>query len=151
MNKVYRFFLVVCLMNGASTVAAERVITVEPGLWEYTHSLAIPGLLQPLSGPKTECVTPEDALRRLDDLLEELSKGGGCSVSNLKDTLNTVKFDLECRRDIESISLNSVGHLAFRYGRTKITGSATGVISVNGVELNMAATGLAKRVGRCKK
>ncbi|MEP2503129.1 MAG: DUF3617 family protein [Paracoccaceae bacterium] len=148
---MYRFFLIVCLMNCAGAAVAERVITVEPGLWEYTHSLMIPGLLQPSAGPKTECITPKDATRRLSDLLEELSSGGRCSVSNLKDTLSTVKFDLNCNSDIESVSLNSTGHLAFRYGRTKITGSATGLISVNGMEMNVAATGVAQRIGRCKK
>ena len=104
---------------------AERIITVEPGLWEYTHSLEIPGLLGPVATPKTECIAPEDAQRSLDDLFEELSDGTGCVVSNLKDTLNTVEFDLNCKPALESIVLQSTGHLVFRYGRTKITGLAT--------------------------
>ena len=151
MNRLHRCFFAVSLVCYASLAPAERIIVVEPGLWEYTHSLALPGLLDPTAAPKTECITAKEATRSLPDLLEELSDDAGCTVTNLKDTLNTVKFDLNCSRKIESVSLSATGHLAFRYGRTKITGSTNGLISINGVELNVAATGIAQRVGRCKK
>lgn len=144
-------FSAVFLISNAPTAMAERIITVEPGLWEYTHSLEIPGLLGPVATPKTECIAPEDAQRSLDDLFEELSDGTGCAVSNLKDTLNTVEFDLNCKPALESIVLQSTGHLVFRYGRTKITGLATGAISINGAEMTVVASGSARRIGRCKK
>jgi hypothetical protein len=144
-------FPFVFLVFSANSAMSERVITVEPGLWEYTHSLTIPGLLAPTTAPKTECITPENAQRSLSDLFSELSGDAGCTVSNLKDTLNTVKFDLACKPTIESVSLQSTGHLAFRYSRTKITGDATGMISINGAEMAVAGTGAAHRVGRCPK
>ena len=146
-----RCFLVVSLAFCASSGEAERIITVEPGLWEYTHSLVIPGLLAAPTTPKTECITPKEAKRSLSDLLGELSDDAGCTVTNLKDTLNKVEFDLSCKRSIGIVSLSSSGQLAFNYGRTKITCRAIGIISINGAELNVAATGDAHRVGKCKK
>lgn len=142
--------MIAAMVFCTTPAAAERVIIVEPGLWEYTHNLTIPGLLVPSASAKTECITPKEAKRSLPDLLGELSDGGGCTVTNLKDTLNTVKFDLSCKSSIESVSLNSVGQLAFRYGRTKITGSAAAMISINGVEMKVSGVGSAKRIGRCK-
>jgi hypothetical protein len=151
MKRLSRSFLTASLVFCANSVAAERIITVETGLWEYTHSLMIPGLLTPSVTPKTECITPEEAKRSLSDLLGELSHDAGCTVTNLKDTLNTVKFDLSCKPRIESVSLNLNSHLSFKYGRSKITGNATGMISINGAEMSIAATGAAHRIGRCKK
>lgn len=138
------------MVFNTNPAAAERVIIVEPGLWEYTHNLTIPGLLTPSASPETECITPKEAERNLTDILGELSDDGGCTVTNLKDTLNTVKFDLSCKSNIESVSLNATGQLSFRYGRTKISGTAAGVISVNGIEMNVSGIGNAKRIGRCK-
>lgn len=151
MKRLVRCFFAITLAFHAHSASAERIITVEPGLWEYTHSLAIPGLLNPTGTPKTECISAEEATQSLSDLLGDLSDDAGCSVMNLKDTLNTVKFDLSCSRKFERVSLSATGHLAFRYGRTRITGRTTGLISLNGVEMNIVATGIAQRIGRCKK
>jgi len=149
-KRLYRSFLIAFLAVCASPAMADRVIRVEPGLWEYTHTLSIPGLLTPSAKPKTECIKPGDAKRQLSDLLGELSGEAGCTITNLKSSLNMVKFDLSCDRSIEAVSLKSSGHMAFKYGRAKITGSATGTISLNGAEMDIAATGAAHRVGRCK-
>ncbi|MFD1158160.1 DUF3617 domain-containing protein [Roseovarius aestuarii] len=139
-------FSVACV----SPAIAERTISVKPGLWEYTHSLEIPGLVSPLEKPKTECINAEESERNLSDLLGKLSKDAGCTVTNLKSSLSTVNFDLVCTRDVASASLQSTGHLAFRYGREEITGTADGTISLNGVELPVQATGMARHIGRCK-
>lgn len=143
-------FSIAFLGLSAIASASERVIRVQPGLWEYRHSLSIPGLLEPPEKAMTECIKKEEATRNLSDLLGELSKDGGCSVTNLKDSLNTVKFDLVCEKTLASLSLQSSGHLAFRYGRTKITGVAQGTVSINGVETPVEASGSARRIGRCK-
>ncbi|MBB5721584.1 hypothetical protein FHS72_001196 [Loktanella ponticola] len=149
MKIVNHYFTAVILLLSASQAAADRVIQVEAGLWEYTHSLEIPGLLAPMANPKTECISATEARRNLSDLLGELSRDAGCTVTNLKDNLNTVKFDLTCDPHLDRVTVGARGNLAFRYGRTAITGSATGVISVGGVEVDVNATAQARRVGRC--
>lgn len=140
-----------CLLGLISSPAvADRVISVEHGLWEYTHTLEIPGLLAPITTPKTECISPDDAQQSLSDLLGRLSGDAGCQVSNLKDNLSSVTFDLACNPNLASMSFRSNGQLAFRYGRTRITGNATGSISIGGVEMPVNASGEARRIGRCK-
>ncbi|MEP5760118.1 MAG: DUF3617 family protein [Litoreibacter sp.] len=146
---IYSILLILGL-NGTA-IAADRVIAVAPGLWEYTHTLEIPGLVVPTSSPKTECISPEEARRKLSDLLDELSGDAGCSVSNLKSTVSTVNFDLSCSPKLESISLQSTGHLSFRYGRTSITGKAAGKVSIGGAEIKVNAQAKARRIGHCKK
>lgn len=134
----------------AGPVTADRVILVEHGLWEYTHTLEIPGLLDPVAKPQTKCISPDEAQQNLSDLLGELSGEPGCQVSNLKDDLSSVTFDLACNPSLAGMTFQSNGRLAFRYGRTKITGTATGAISIGGVEMPVNASGVARRVGRCK-
>ena len=150
MDPVIKCPLVFVLALCANTAAADRVITVEPGQWEYTHTLEIPGLLAPTTTPKSECISPSEAQRNLSDLMAELTADDRCSFSNLKSNLNAVSFDLGCDLDSDPVSLQSIGHLAFRYGRTNITGSASGMITIGGVDIAINATGRARRVGRCQ-
>lgn len=132
-----------------NSAAADRMISVEHGLWEYTHTLEIPGVLAPMTTPKSECVSPDEARRSLSEMLGQLSDGPGCVVSDLKDDLSSVSFILTCTPELDGVSLEARGQLTFRYGRTSIKGSATGLVSLAGVEMPINATGNARRVGRC--
>jgi hypothetical protein len=131
--------------------AADRIIQIEPGLWEYSHNLTIPGILTPSEAAKTECITPEDAKQNLSELLTKLAAGDAkCTVTDLKDTLNTVKFDLACRPELESMKITSSGKAAFRYSRTKISGSVSGTMQINqGEDIFLFGEGTAHRIGRC--
>ncbi len=135
----------------APTIAADRIIQVEPGLWEYSHNLTIPGILAPSETAKTECITPEDAKQNLSDLLVKLTAGDAkCTVTDLKDTLNTVKFDLACRPELESMKITSSGKAAFKYSRTKISGSVSGMMQINqSKDIFLYGEGSAQRIGRC--
>lgn len=135
---------------GTQAAATDRIVRFEPGLWEYTHTLEIPGLLSPTSTPKTECISADDATLNLAELLSELATNGKCEIDNVKDTLNTVELDLACKPEIGTTVVNAGGHVAFRYGRTKITGHATGKISAGASELFVDARGEARRIGRCQ-
>jgi hypothetical protein len=134
-------------------IAAERIITVEPGLWEYSHNLTIPGLLAPFGQPQNECISPEEAQRKLSELLSELAMGDAkCTVSDLKDTLNTVKFNIACRPELEGLKITSSGKAAFKYSRTNISGNVSGMININdGEPIFVVGEGRAHRVGRCQE
>lgn len=135
----------------AQSASADRVIRVEPGVWEYSHTLTIPGLLAPISTPQTECITADDAERNLSDLLGQLSADAACNITNLKDNLNTVTFDLVCSRTLNGVALEAAGQMSFRYARTSITGSATGEVSIGGVATTINAQGQARKIGRCEE
>ena len=151
MAKRILFYAYLVLSGTCSSLAyAERIISVKPGLWEYTHNLDIPGLVTPLSKPRSECVSQKEAEQDLADLLGELSSSAGCEITNLKSSLNTVGFSLICKRDIANISLHSSGNMNFRYSREKITGIADGIVSLNGVSIPVQATAMAHHIGRCK-
>jgi hypothetical protein len=137
------------LLLTTTSAQAERIIEVEPGLWEYSHTLTIPGLTAPMDQAQTECITPKEAKRSLSDLIGELSGGANCAISNLKDTLNTVEFDVSCTPDLQGITITSHGHAEFKYGRTNIIGKASGTMSLNGAELPILANGSAHRIGKC--
>ncbi len=131
--------------------AEDRIIQVEPGIWEYSHSLAIPGILTPPENAQTECITPEDAKQSLSDLLSKLATGDAkCTVTDLKDTLNTVKFDVACRPELEGLKITSSGKAAFKYSRTNITGTVSGMMQINqGKDIFLNGQGKAHRIGRC--
>jgi hypothetical protein len=135
----------------APAAAADRVIQVEPGLWEYSHSLAITGILTPPDKQQTHCISPKDAKQNLSDLLHKLATGDAkCTVTDLKDTLNTVKFDLVCHPELEGLKITSSGKAAFRYSRTKISGTVFGMLQINqGEDIFLNGQGNARRIGRC--
>jgi uncharacterized protein DUF3617 len=144
-------FITCAALVTAPANAAGRIIQIEPGLWEYSHNLTIPGILAPSETAKTECISPEDAKLNLSDLLARLAAGDAkCTVTNLKDTLNTVKFDIACRPELESMKITSSGKAAFRYSRTKISGSVSGMMQINqGEDIFLYGEGTAHRIGRC--
>jgi len=135
------------------SATAERIIQVEPGLWEYSYDLEIPGLPIPSGDPKIECISPKEAKQKLSDLLVKLTTGDTqCTVTDMKDTLNTLKFNVACRPEINGIKFSSSGKAAFRYGRTNITGDVSGVVHINeGEPIYVVGQGKAHRLGKCPK
>ncbi len=132
---------------------AERIIQVEPGLWEYSYDLETPGLPIPSGAPKTECISPKEAKQKLSDLLAKLATGDAqCTVRDMKDTLNTLKFNVACHPKINGIKFSSIGQAAFRYGRSNITGNVSGTVVINeGEPIEVVGKGHARRVGKCPK
>ncbi len=143
--------LSICTVLIANPANADRIIQVEPGLWEYSHNLIIPGILTPSDKPQTHCITSKDAKQNLSQLFRKLAVGNAkCTIKKLKDTLNTVKFDLSCHPDIDGLKITSSGKAAFRYGRTKISGTVSGKMKINqGAPIFLDGTGTARRIGRC--
>ncbi len=138
-------------LHTAPVNAEDRIIQIEPGLWEYSHNLTIPSILAPSENKKTKCISHKDAKQNLSDLLAKLAAGDAkCTVTNLKDTLNMVKFDLACRPELESMEITSSGKAAFRYSRTKINGSVSGMMQINqGKDIFLFGEGTAHHIGRC--
>lgn len=132
---------------------AERIIQVEPGLWEYSYDLEIPGFPIPSGAPKTACISPKEAKQKLSSLLTKLATGDAqCTVRDMKDTLNTLKFNVACHPEINGVKFSSIGKAAFRYGRTNITGNVSGTVVINeGEPTEVAGQGHARRVGKCPK
>jgi hypothetical protein len=132
---------------------AERIIQVEPGLWEYSYDLVIPGLPIPSGAPKTECISPKEAKQKLSNLITKLATGDAqCTVRDMKDTLNTLKFNVACHPEINGIKFSSIGKASFRYGRTNITGNVSGMVVINeGEPIEVVGQGHARRVGKCPK
>ena len=132
---------------------AERIIQVEPGLWEYGYDLEIPGLPIPSGAPKTECISPKEAKQKLSGLLTKLATGDAqCTVRDMKDTLNTLKFNVACHPEINGIKFSAIGKTAFRYGRTNITGNVSGMVVINqGDPIEVVGQGHARRIGKCPK
>lgn len=149
MKSVFFYLTLFSVGFGTTAVAQDRIIQVEPGLWQYTHTLAIPGLLSPMSEPKNECISAGEAKIKLSDLMSKMTKDGNCTFSNLKSNLNTIKFDLSCSVEVGGTAMRAVGDIVFKYGRTKIKGTAKGTVSFgeNGAIIDASAE--AARVGRC--
>ena len=132
---------------------AERIIQLEPGLWEYSYDLEIPGLPIPSGSAKTKCISAKEAKQNLADLLAKLAiNNTQCTVTDMNDTLSTLKFHIICRPQINGIDFTASGNAAFRYGRTKITGSVSAMVLIKGGEpIYVVGQGQAHRVGRCPK
>jgi len=84
------------LLLSAASLAAPAVVRAEehlqPGLWQVTATVDLPGLASPGPTTQTECVSQADAEA---DGLPTLEKGG-CRVTDLKRSGSKVTWNLDC-------------------------------------------------------
>ncbi len=78
-----------------SSLAAAQSVTLDPGLYDYSHTLMIGGRGMPAD--KYEyCVREGQNSKTLDELVESLAGDGECTVSNVNMTSSTGRADILC-------------------------------------------------------
>ena len=133
-----------------SALAQDTTITVEPGLWRFTHSFTVPGLPGGQEVTTTECLTEETARLSLQQVLREMTgSDGNCAVSNLVELPGKVELDIACEVAAGGVTLRSTGHMRYAYSRTAFEGGADGVIEMQGQQLPYAGRGTGSRIGDC--
>jgi hypothetical protein len=125
------------ILATAAATAAEDPST-QPGLWDYTVKMEIPGMPVALP-PQTfqQCVTQADV-----DSGKQYRSGSDqdCEVRNIKESADRITFDLACKD-------GTTGKSDFRYTASTLSGKTVMTREGQDVTLNMTA----KRAGDCKK
>jgi Protein of unknown function (DUF3617) len=90
----------VCKTAGVIALAGSALawaqISLEPGQYELTTEIQIPGSSQPMKSTAVDCLSPAEA-RDFQELMIRKSEEASCRVSNLKQTAaDKITYDTEC-------------------------------------------------------
>ena len=93
--------------------AMAQSVTLDPGLYDYAHVLNLGG--RDMAADEFQyCVREGENSRSLDELVESLSNGGQCKLSNIYMTNSTGRADVTCTNT--GLGLDIQGVLDARFG-----------------------------------
>ena len=76
-------------------IAAAQSVTLDPGLYDYSHVVTIMGRATPADSYEY-CLVEGQNSKTLDELVAGLADGGQCTVSNVNMTASTGRADVTC-------------------------------------------------------
>ena len=125
-----------------STAAVAGDAKMQPGMWEYTMKMEMPGM--PVAMPPQtfqNCMTQQDIDR--GDYSSNPRDKSKCEVKNMKREPGKVSYDVVCTGERKM-----TGHYDFTLGTTSMSGGGT--MNMDGGQV-MKQNFSAKRVGDCPK
>jgi hypothetical protein len=133
MKKRYFFILILLSIGFTSTAAAD--VDINPGLWEITTEMKMPGMSMP-PATITQCLTKEDLVPQSSSPNQE------CEIIDMQTSGNTVRWTMKCSGEGgESIAKGEVTYHGDTYEGTMVMTQA-------GTDYTMHMTG--RRIGECE-
>jgi hypothetical protein len=123
----------------ALPAAALADTMMQPGLWEITTRMEMPGMpkMQPMK--VNQCISPAEAAKTESTL----PKDNTCQLKNHSVTGNTVRWSVACKQGGEAMS----GDGEMTYKGTSYDGTMR--MKARGMDMTYRYSG--KRIGDCKK
>lgn len=134
MKRFWRLASAVLLLLSAVSVQAGSVSDMNPGLWEITTQMKMPGMEMP-ANTMTECITKDSAVPPAG------YKQGQCEFSDVEVRGNTVNWSIRC--DSQGGVMTGSGETTY-HGDT-FEGSTR--MSMQGMEITTKMSG--RRIGEC--
>ena len=134
MKRFWRLASAVLLLLSAVSVQAGSVSDMNPGLWEITTKMKMPGMEMP-ANTMTECITKDSAVPPAG------YKQGQCEFSDVEVRGNTVSWSIRC--DSQGGVMTGSGETTY-HGDT-FEGSTR--MSMQGMEITTKMSG--RRIGEC--
>lgn len=134
-----------CSMLPAASFA--DTFTVQPGKYKTTMTMKM--AMMPgggMTNTTEHCVTPEDATKRPEDIVNEMGQGGSCSASDVSSSSNSMAFSFKCTGG-DMGNLSGRYELNFQNDRYTFKGDMKG--AMQGMDLDMSMDGKAQRIGNC--
>lgn len=109
-----------CLAIASATIATAQ--TLQPGDYEITFELQLPGTTEPTLATATQCLAPEDARDLRAILTEAMGSHEDCTYSNLTTEGNKTSWDAVCDDTSSHTELTHNGDAFTAVVTTKIDG-----------------------------
>jgi hypothetical protein len=131
------------LAGGRAAVAADHP-NIQPGNWEITSSMEMPGMPMPPARPMTHCIKPDEIKdnQSFADSMQARNKGK-CKISDVKFESDKLSYSFACDSGASGTSEIVFGGTTYE-GTTRMTVPGRG----NG-PMTMTNHFKAKRVGDC--
>jgi len=126
----------------AASGLAQAAPVIQPGLWEITTRMEMPGMPAGMGQHATQtCYRPGD----VQDAAKTVPKDKNCEVKDYKLSGNTASWRMECRGETEM-----TGTGTFTYAGNSYSGTTKFAMKQGGRSMNMTQAYSAKRIGDCK-
>lgn len=113
MTRILSFLSFSLLASALPQIASAQSVTLDPGLYDYSHVVMVGGLAMP-ADEYEYCVEDGKNSKTIDELVASLAGDGECTVSNLNMTASTGSADVACT-DTE-LGMDISGTLSAEYG-----------------------------------
>lgn len=147
----YRALLIPILLAAATSATAQQI---QPGQWETVttvKSVEMPGappqVAKMMNGKTTRishCVTPEDAAKRPEQLVKQ---DRSCKMVNFSMRAGKLASEMRCVRDGQTMTIKTNG----TFTPTAYTAASSAQSSGDGMNMKIASTASARRIGPCTK
>ena len=127
-----------------TAAAHAEPITVEPGLWENVITLSMGGVEMPPQ-TSTECITADEATQTPEQIVQEVTDGGQCTIENMNQTPGQLSFDLACTEEGTSFT----GSMEMTHTATVVTMAGQMSMDVQGQAFTVDMNGVMSRTGAC--
>jgi hypothetical protein len=131
-----------CLLGGGAAAFAAAALAwaqqqLQPGSYEFTIEMAIPGSPTPVAMTETQCLTADEARDLRSIMQEQMATDGGCEYSEPVTRGDTMSWETTCD-DLTAKSEITITANGF---------SGTTITTLDGADL--VAKFAAKRIGAC--
>ena len=128
-------------ISAAANADASGVISVNPGLWNWSHRTVLVSF--PIEEENTECLPAEQSSISLNDLAEDL--GQNCSITDVTENGSGYDFKLACNGIYAGTASGNFTKISDN--QVRLTGA--GEVSVLGEVGSFTIEANANRVGEC--
>lgn len=139
-------FLAIVLGSLIPANSFAETFTIQPGKYKTTMTMKMSMMPNPMTNETEQCITPEEATKSPEDIVNEMGRGGQCSSSDVSSGKNRMAFTFQCTG-------GEMGDMSGRYELALADDNYTfkGNIksSVQGMEVDMMMDGQSKRIGDC--
>ena len=134
--------IVAAALLAAGATAAQAAPVINPGLWEITTRMDMPGMPASMGQHASQiCYRPSD----VQDAARTVPKDRNCDIKDYKLSGNTASWRMECRGETQMS-----GSGTFTYSGNSYSGSTELSMKQGGRTMNMKQTYSARRIGDCK-
>ncbi len=132
-------------LGGAAFAPSARA-DLQPGNYEMTTTVTVPGMPQPQTASQTQCMKPDEAKDPAGHLLSEMSQDGNCKLGNHQQDGNHLVADFACTMQGQKTE----GHLDMTFAETTMDGTITMKIDMGAQGTQSVTTTIkAVRKGDC--
>jgi uncharacterized protein DUF3617 len=136
--------LIAPLIPLAVIATAASAAEIQPGLWEITTKMEMPGMPQSMPAhTMRHCYTKKDVENGKSTVPQSEDKN--CQIKNYKVSGDTITWSMECTGEH---AMTTDGTMTV--GATTYTGTMKSKMKQDGKTVEMNQTMAAKRVGECK-
>ena len=136
--KLKVLLLISFLSGNALSMVAAAEVNMNPGLWQWTAVMDMPGMpMQLPPASYTTCISQADFVPKDSEL------GQNCETIDLQTEGDTVSWNITCTQN--GIATTSQGNITY-YGDR-----AEGIININSQGMQMRSKTAGERLGPCTK